>query len=110
MGDAALYMPLLIIMNRSLSDMRRYFFLAQIFLFVSVLAPFFWDAWIVTGAGNANFYYGLTLAYGVAQVMILSEALLAIMRADKRARFRHYLAKARPQVVMAACAESKSPT
>jgi hypothetical protein len=35
-GDAALYMPLLLIMNRSLSDMRRFFVLAQVFLFVSV--------------------------------------------------------------------------
>jgi len=90
-GDAALYMPMLVIFHQSLSDIRRMFILAQIFLFVSVLAPFFWDAWIVTGAGNANFYYALTLAYGIAQVMILSEALLAVMRADKRGRFRLFL-------------------
>ena len=31
---------------------------------LQVLAPYFWDSWIVTGAGNANFYYALTLAYG----------------------------------------------
>lgn len=96
-GDAALYMPLMVIFHASLVDMRRLFVLAQVFLFVSLLAPLFWDMWIVTGVGNANFYYALTLAYGVAQVMILAEALLAVMRADKRARFKIYLKKLHPE-------------
>lgn len=82
----------------------------QVFLFVAVLAPLFWHLWIVLGVGNANFYYALTLAYAVAQVsrppcnasilrewltaavlnqvMLLSEALLATARNDRRARAR----------------------
>jgi len=67
-GDAAFYMPLLIIFHRQLIEMRNLFILVQILLFVTVLSPIFWHLWIVTGAGNSNFYYGLTLAYSAAQV------------------------------------------
>uniref|UniRef100_A0A1I8ESE0 GPI transamidase subunit PIG-U n=1 Tax=Wuchereria bancrofti TaxID=6293 RepID=A0A1I8ESE0_WUCBA len=35
-----------------------------------VLAPVMWQMWIVTGSGNANFYFAATLTYSVAQVII----------------------------------------
>ncbi|EKX34956.1 hypothetical protein GUITHDRAFT_118887 [Guillardia theta CCMP2712] len=85
-GDAAFYMPLLIIFHRQLIEMRNLFILVQILLFVTVLSPIFWHLWIVTGAGNSNFYYGLTLAYSAAQVLIISESMLAVLKQDKKQR------------------------
>ena len=51
MGDVALYLPLLLVFHKTLADMRRLYVLAQVFLFVTVLAPIFWDGWVVTGVG-----------------------------------------------------------
>lgn len=87
-ADPAFYAPLLITFRAHLSGMRNLFELGQVVLFVSVLAPLFWHLWLVSGVGNANFYYALTLAYAISQVMILSEALLATARNDRRARAR----------------------
>lgn len=35
------------------------------------LTPVMWQMWVVSGSGNANFYFAATLTYSVAQVMIL---------------------------------------
>lgn len=34
----------------------------------SVLAPILWYLWIILGTANANFYFGITIGYNVAQV------------------------------------------
>ena len=37
--------------------------------------PMTWYLWIYQGSGNANFYYGMTLGLGFAQVWLLIEML-----------------------------------
>lgn len=35
-----------------------------------VLMPVMWHMWIISGSGNANFYFAATLIYNLAQVRI----------------------------------------
>uniref|UniRef100_A0A1I8ENY0 GPI transamidase subunit PIG-U n=1 Tax=Wuchereria bancrofti TaxID=6293 RepID=A0A1I8ENY0_WUCBA len=45
-----------------------------------VLAPVMWQMWIVTGSGNANFYFAATLTYSVAQIFLLTDLLYGYLR------------------------------
>jgi len=44
------------------------------------LMPIMWTMWVVTGSGNANFYFAVSLVYNVAQIYLISDLLLAHMR------------------------------
>ncbi|EFO22315.2 hypothetical protein LOAG_06169 [Loa loa] len=45
-----------------------------------VLAPVMWQMWIVTGSGNANFYFAATLTYSIAQIFLLTDLLYGHLR------------------------------
>ncbi|VDN05144.1 unnamed protein product [Thelazia callipaeda] len=45
-----------------------------------VLAPVMWQMWVITGSGNANFYFAATLIYSVAQILLLTDLLYAHLR------------------------------
>ena len=49
--------------------MKQGLIVAGMFISCSVLAPILWHLWIVMGTANANFYFGVTLAYNTAQVI-----------------------------------------
>jgi len=48
--------------------MQQKFIVACFFIATSVLAPIQWYLWIYSGSANANFYFGVTIAFGTAQV------------------------------------------
>lgn len=48
-----------------------------------------WYSWIYQGSGNANFYYGMTLGLGFAQVWLLVEILHYAL--ETRYRRKHSL-------------------
>eukprot|EP01095_Lingulamoeba_sp_RSL-Kostka_P006558 TRINITY_DN2064_c0_g3_i1.p1 TRINITY_DN2064_c0_g3~~TRINITY_DN2064_c0_g3_i1.p1 ORF type:complete len:490 (+),score=84.21 TRINITY_DN2064_c0_g3_i1:43-1470(+) len=56
--------------------------LYQIFVYLSILMPLFWKAWIYQGSGNANFFYGTTLVLSIGQVWIISEGLRFMLERD----------------------------
>lgn len=41
------------------------------------LAPVFWHLWIVMGTANSNFYFGITLAFITAQIILLTDMLFS---------------------------------
>lgn len=49
--------------------MKQGLIVAGMFISCSVLTPILWHLWIVMGTANANFYFGVTLAYNTAQVI-----------------------------------------
>jgi len=61
----------------------RYLFLAFSMLsYASLLGPAFLHLWIYAGSGNANFFYAITLVYSLAQVILVADALYAMVRVD----------------------------
>lgn len=51
-----------------LTDMKSLLVISCTIVTTTVLAPILWYLWIVLGTANSNFYFGITLAYNVAQV------------------------------------------
>lgn len=61
----------------------RYGFLSFAMLsYASLLGPAFLHLWIYAGSGNANFFYAITLVYSLAQIILVADALYAMVRVD----------------------------
>lgn len=82
-ADLATALALLPMFGAELSGMRVGFLVTMILLFVAVLAPTFWYFWIETNAANANFFFGVTLAYAAAQLFLLTDAVKAVIAHDR---------------------------
>jgi len=48
--------------------MQQGFVVGCFFLITSVMGPIVWHLWIYSRSANANFYFGVTLAFATAQV------------------------------------------
>lgn len=53
------------------------FVVGVILLMTSSLAPVLWHLWIYSASANANFYFGVTLAYAIAQIFLVTDILFA---------------------------------
>jgi GPI-anchor transamidase subunit U len=60
--------------------MQQGFVVCCFFIFSSVLGPVVWQLWIYMRSGNANFYFGVTLAFATAQVIIKNPKCLCIFK------------------------------
>jgi phosphatidylinositol glycan class U len=105
-GDVALYLaviPLILhllegLCIRSHSSTYRIGYLLSLFLsvlelkygvvvavgsiFCVILLPVMWRMWIMTGTGNANFYYALTLVIALGQSMLIADVIASVMKRD----------------------------
>ncbi|KAL2913387.1 hypothetical protein HK105_207132 [Polyrhizophydium stewartii] len=50
--------------------------------YASVLGPLFFNLWVYSGAGNANFFYAITLVFALAQVVYLVDVAFAYLRRE----------------------------
>ena len=50
--------------------------------YAALLVPAFLHLWIYAGSGNANFFYAITLVYSLAQIILVADALYAMVRVD----------------------------
>lgn len=51
--------------------MQQGFIVTCFFVGCSAFAPTVWHLWIYSGSANANFYFGVTLAFATTQVNCL---------------------------------------
>lgn len=49
-------------------------------IYSMVLGPVFYNTWVYKGTGNANFFYFITLAFLLAQILLIIEFLLAKLK------------------------------
>lgn len=54
----------------------------SVLFFSLVLLPVFHYAWIGAGTGNANFYYAITLLWGLGGVLLLGDLVFAWIRRE----------------------------
>ena len=47
-----------------------------------LLGPVFYGLWTYSGAGNANFFYAITLNWGLAQVILVTDSAFAYLRRE----------------------------
>ncbi|VDK79195.1 unnamed protein product [Litomosoides sigmodontis] len=80
MADSLIYLSLLPLFEHLKKYFRWGLIVGGALSATIVLAPVMWQMWIVTGSGNANFYFAATLTYSVAQIFLLTDLLYGHLR------------------------------
>ncbi|XP_034942316.1 phosphatidylinositol glycan anchor biosynthesis class U protein [Chelonus insularis] len=76
-GDVGFYMALLPMWQHLFRHMQQGFNVGCFMLFCTIFAPTVWHQWIYARSANANFYFGVTLAFAIAQIFLLTDILFA---------------------------------
>lgn len=85
-GDAALWIGLLGCCPEIWEEMRYPLLAFCLNLYASVLLPLLHDLWLVTGTGNANFFYAASMVYGLGGGMGVTDILGAALRTEAKAK------------------------
>ncbi|KAI8907687.1 GPI transamidase subunit PIG-U [Powellomyces hirtus] len=72
-GDTALYLAFFTMHQELYKYMRNTFLVFNALFFASILGPLFHYLWVYAGSGNANFYFAITLVFGLAQIILLTD-------------------------------------
>lgn len=80
LSNTVLYLAMLPLF-RHLFPLMRYTFLAlSTMWFATVLGPAFYYLWVEAGSGNANFFYAITLVWGLGVSILVSDLCWAGLR------------------------------
>lgn len=72
-------------------DLRHPLFSLTVHLYTSILLPLLHSLWLLTGSGNANFFYAATMVYGLNATLALADVLTAVISLDMKERLRGLL-------------------
>ncbi|KAJ3177638.1 hypothetical protein HDU87_004391 [Geranomyces variabilis] len=72
-GDTALYLAFFAMHQELFKYMRNNYLVFAAMLFATVLGPLFHYLWVYAGSGNANFYFAITLVFGLARIILLTD-------------------------------------
>ena len=75
LGDVGFYFSLLPIWKHLFFFMQQTFVTTCFLIITSVLGPSVWNLWIYAGSANANFFFGVTLAFATAQIFLITDLL-----------------------------------
>ncbi|XP_076618731.1 phosphatidylinositol glycan anchor biosynthesis class U [Colletes latitarsis] len=79
-GDVGFYMSLLPLWKHLFQYTQQGFIIGCFMLFCTVFAPTVWYQWIYSRSANANFYFGVTLAFAIAQIFLVTDILFASVK------------------------------
>jgi phosphatidylinositol glycan class U len=79
-GDFFFYITILMLYIPLSPHMRYGFPIIVLMLFTMLVGPAMFNAWIVKGTGNANFFYFVTLAFLLSQVLLIVEFVYAKLK------------------------------
>ncbi|XP_076234830.1 phosphatidylinositol glycan anchor biosynthesis class U [Calliopsis andreniformis] len=79
-GDVGFYMSLLPLWKHLFQYTNQGFTVGCFMLFCTIFAPTVWYQWIYSRSANANFYFGVTLAFAIAQIFLLTDILFASVK------------------------------
>ncbi|WWC62117.1 uncharacterized protein I303_104708 [Kwoniella dejecticola CBS 10117] len=80
LGDMALWAGLLGCFPDVVSNLRHPLFTLTVHLYTSILLPLLHSLWLLTGTGNANFFYAATMVYGLNASLAVVDVLGAGLR------------------------------
>ncbi|XP_050521926.1 phosphatidylinositol glycan anchor biosynthesis class U protein [Daktulosphaira vitifoliae] len=81
-GDVGFYLSLLPIHRHLFYFMQQAFIVSCFFVGCTVFAPTVWHLWIYSRSANANFYFGVTLAFATTQIFLITDLLFAYIKRD----------------------------
>lgn len=82
LGDVGFYLALLPMWKHLFNYMQQGFVVTCFFIITSVLGPIVWHLWIYSRSANANFYFGVTLAFATAQIFLVTDILFAYIKRE----------------------------
>ncbi|KAG8040289.1 hypothetical protein G9C98_000860 [Cotesia typhae] len=82
LGDVGFYIALLPMWQHLFRHTQQGFIVGCFMLFCTVFAPTVWHQWIYSCSANANFYFGVTLAFVIAQIFVLTDVLFASVKRE----------------------------
>lgn len=77
--------------NPTDADLKHPLFSLTVHLYTCILLPLLHSLWLLTGAGNANFFYAATMVYGLNSVLAIADVLGAILSLDFKKRLQPHL-------------------
>ncbi|XKL59547.1 hypothetical protein PGB90_000563 [Kerria lacca] len=81
-GDVGFYIALLPMWKHLFQFMQQGFIVTCFFIGCSMFAPTVWHLWIYSGSANANFYFGVTLAFATTQIFLVTDLLFAYVKRE----------------------------
>lgn len=79
-ADVSLFMAMVPLYRHVFPLMRYTFVVAAVVMYASFLGPAFYHLWIYAGSGNANFFYAITLVWGLGLSLMVCDLTFAILR------------------------------
>lgn len=61
-------------------DLRHPLFTITVYLYTLILLPLLHSLWLLTGTGNANFFYAATMVHGLNSSLAVVDVLGATIR------------------------------
>ncbi|GMT28422.1 hypothetical protein PFISCL1PPCAC_19719 [Pristionchus fissidentatus] len=87
LSDGTVFFSLLpLVEERHWKGMRHVLVESCTILTCIALMPIMWHMWVVSGSGNANFYFGVTLFYNVALIRMGIDIVYSYVRTDLEER------------------------
>ncbi|KIR69356.1 phosphatidylinositol glycan, class U [Cryptococcus bacillisporus CA1873] len=86
LGDMGLCAGLIGCFPDILANLRHPLFSLTVHLYTSILLPLLHSLWLLTGTGNANFFYAATMVYGLNASLVIVDMLGASMRVEVKER------------------------
>ncbi|KAK3938911.1 phosphatidylinositol glycan anchor biosynthesis class U protein [Diplogelasinospora grovesii] len=79
-SDTSLFLAMVPLYRHVFPLMRYTFLVAAIIVYTTFLGPAFYHLWIYAGSGNANFFYAITLVWGLGQSLLVCDLTFAVLR------------------------------
>uniref|UniRef100_A0A914DJE6 Phosphatidylinositol glycan anchor biosynthesis class U protein n=1 Tax=Acrobeloides nanus TaxID=290746 RepID=A0A914DJE6_9BILA len=79
-AEAVVYLALIPAFSHLHQHIRHKLIIFGCFCATLVLTPIMWRLWVVTGSGNANFYFAINFVYTIAQVFLMSDLMHSYLR------------------------------
>jgi GPI-anchor transamidase subunit U len=79
-SDASLFLAMVPLYRHVFPLMRYTFVIAAVIMYTTFLGPAFYHLWIYAGSGNANFFYAITLVWGLGLSLLVCDLTFAVLR------------------------------
>jgi phosphatidylinositol glycan class U len=79
-ADVSLFLAMVPLYRHVFPLMRYTFVVAAVVMYATFLGPAFYHLWVYAGSGNANFFYAITLVWGLGLSLMVCDLTFAILR------------------------------
>ncbi|OIW26189.1 PIG-U-domain-containing protein [Coniochaeta ligniaria NRRL 30616] len=79
-ADMSLFLAMVPLYRHVFPLMRYTFVVAAVVMYATFLGPAFYHLWIYAGSGNANFFYAITLVWGLGLSLMVCDLTFAVLR------------------------------